>query len=150
MQEHKCKKCGLTKPISEFNKSKATASGHDYRCKTCRREYKLEKRSDITVSYKLYIQKIASEVPFHTYRRMLDRCLNPTSISYKSYGARGIRVCEEWLKDKNAFYNWALENGWTQGLTIDRIDTDGNYEPSNCRWVTRSENIAKKNRERRK
>lgn len=62
------------------------------------------------------------------------RCLNPNSISYKSYGARGIRICDEWLQFEN-FHNWAIENGYQESLTIDRINNDGNYEPSNCQWV---------------
>lgn len=72
---------------------------------------------------------------------MFDRCYNPNYPSYKNYGARGISVCEEWDKgNPDGTYNfikWALENGYKDGLSIDRIDNDGNYEPSNCRWVGR-------------
>lgn len=68
------------------------------------------------------------------------RCLYPSQESYKNYGERGIKICDEWLIFKN-FYDWAINNGWKKGLQIDRIDNDGNYEPSNCKFVSRKTNI---------
>ena len=65
---------------------------------------------------------------------MKSRCLNPKAISYKSYGAKGIKICEEWLVFEN-FHNWAVNNGYNDNLQIDRINGNGNYEPSNCRWT---------------
>ena len=75
------------------------------------------------------------------YRIWIDRksrCLNPNSCNYRHYGERGISICEEWVNDYKAFKNWALANGYSDSLTIDRINNDGNYEPSNCRWATKS------------
>lgn len=73
--------------------------------------------------------------------QMICRCYLEKDSAYKYYGERGIRVCDEW-KNKGGIYNfhkWAMENGYKKGLTIDRIDANGNYEPSNCRWVTMKE-----------
>lgn len=70
--------------------------------------------------------------------KMRNRCNNPNNDRYASYGGRGIRVCDEW-SGENGFVNfrdWALENGYDDSLSIDRINVDGNYEPSNCRWAT--------------
>lgn len=74
---------------------------------------------------------------YEIYKGMLKRCYNTTSEAYKNYGARGIVICDEWKNDFKVFYDWATSNGYKDNLTIDRINNDGNYEPSNCRWVTK-------------
>ena len=66
------------------------------------------------------------------------RCKNPNYREYHNYGGRGISLCEEWDKSFISFYNWSMENGYERGLSIDRRDVNGNYEPANCRWVTTS------------
>ncbi len=75
------------------------------------------------------------------------RCTNPKHRDFHRYGGRGIRYCPEWEKFI-PFMEWALANGYQEGLEIDRIDNDGNYEPSNCRWITRQKNSL--NRDKRK
>lgn len=80
---------------------------------------------------------------YHSWQGMKARCFNKNNPKYKRYGGRGITICEDWLKIEN-FANWSLSNGWKEGMTIDRIDNDGNYCPENCRWVSLSENSRKK------
>ena len=73
------------------------------------------------------------------YSMMKQRCYNTNSQNFKYYGGKGVSVCDEWRNNSQAFYDWAMTHGYKDGLTLDRIDNDGNYEPSNCRWVTMKE-----------
>lgn len=78
------------------------------------------------------------------FLHMKDRCYNPNFKDYKNYGGRGITICEEWQtphswKGGRAFRKWALENGYADNLTLDRIDVNKGYNPENCRWVSMKE-----------
>ena len=73
------------------------------------------------------------------WKAMHTRCYNPNFFAYKHYGGRGIGICSEWAEDFQAFYDWAMSNGYEDNLTIDRINSNGNYSPDNCRWVTMTE-----------
>lgn len=82
-----------------------------------------------------------SKTPLHEkWRGMVRRCYEPNLEAYKHYGARGIRVCDEW-HTYEPFREWSRENGYSDGLTIDRIDPNGDYCPENCQWVSLLENV---------
>lgn len=73
---------------------------------------------------------------------MILRCYDHRQRSYRYYGGRGITICQEWRESLEVFYNWSLENGYADNLTLDRRDPSGNYEPANCRWATLTEQQA--------
>lgn len=77
---------------------------------------------------------------YYVWDSMKNRCLNSNSQAYKDYGGRGITICPEWTNDYTKFRDWALNNGYAEGLQINRIINDGNYEPSNCNFVTAKDN----------
>jgi hypothetical protein len=74
---------------------------------------------------------------YHIWEDMKSRCNNPNNRRYKDYGGRGIKVCHDWQVDFRLFSNWAINNGYADNLTIDRINVEGDYEPGNCRWSTK-------------
>lgn len=76
---------------------------------------------------------------YRVYYSMRERCHNPNDKQYFNYGARGIKLCDEWLSSYDAFYEWALSHGYKEGLTIDRRDNNQGYSPDNCRWITQAE-----------
>ena len=84
---------------------------------------------------KFYKHGMSKTKIYSVWRTMKQRCTYEKNESYKNYGGRGITYCDEW-EEFEPFYEWAMANGYKEGLSIDRIDSDGNYEPSNCRWVT--------------
>jgi len=95
-------------------------------CPKCSRENaRLKKITHGNVKHKLY----------RKWQDMLNRCRNPKVDRYKNYGGRGIRVCQEWTNDFKTYFDWCMANGWEEGLQVDRINNDGNYEPTNCRIV---------------
>ena len=75
------------------------------------------------------------------FHNMKSRCYRTAHHNYKHYGGRGITICPGWLKNPQAFVDWALENAWTPELEIDRINNDGPYSPENCRFVTHKANV---------
>lgn len=84
------------------------------------------------------------------YHNMKYRCTTPTAPAYKHYGGRGIKVCDGWLDKESGFQNfmsWAVKNGYSDDLTIDRIDIDGDYTPENCRWISKSLNTGLSNKD---
>ncbi len=81
---------------------------------------------------------------------MRNRCFRQEDPSFSRYGGRGISVSEEWCKSFSCFFDWCTQNGWKRGLQIDRIDNDGNYEPTNCRFVTNRENSSNTRRQKEK
>lgn len=72
---------------------------------------------------------------YDTWNRIKSRCYNEKSKDYKDYGLRGIVMCDAWKNDFVEFLYWALKNGWEKGLSIERKNVDGNYEPDNCEWI---------------
>lgn len=126
--------------------SSALVHGSTESCGCLARELRIEgSRKSLTTHGKRYTRL------YSVWASMKNRCYNPHEKSYRYYGGRGISICAEWLNDFAAFYEWAMSNGYDPNApkgkcTIDRIDVNGNYEPSNCRWV----DMATQNKNRRK
>lgn len=116
--------CGNEKIVVNSN----LLTGNTQSCGCLKKEKPNHKKHNLS-KHKLY----------RVYKTMINRCYNPKNISFKIYGKRGIAVCKEWQQDFMIFYNWAINAGYKEGLSIDRIDVNGNYEPTNCRWATTKE-----------
>lgn len=117
--------------------------GNKYQC----RLYTLKRGDTISCGcyrrMKTTIHGLKGHPTYRHWQAMKVRCYNVGAKSYPRYGGRGIRVCDEWLNDFKAFYEWSIANGWEKGLSLDRFpNNDGNYEPSNCRWATTKQQAA--------
>ncbi len=123
----RCSVCRKTKPYAEFNKNKSTIDKYQDNCRDCIKKNNLRIKKRFNGLYA-------------TWQSMKKRCSNPKCKAYKYYGGRGITVCKIWRDSFQTFFNWAKDKH-KRGLEIDRINNDGNYEPSNCRFVTRLENM---------
>lgn len=118
--------CGNTKSVDSFS----LASGSSRSC-GCSKVGNVKHGLHDTRLYRIYCG-------------MKTRCYNPKVLHYKNYGGRGISICDEWLNSFKDFYDWAMANGYSDELSIDRINVNGNYEPSNCRWATNLEQARNK------
>ena len=114
-------------------RSDGLQSGHTKSCGCLKKE-----QNKINLS-KAHTHKQSNTKLYAVWNSMKMRCHNKQNGSYPRYGGRGIKVCREWFKSYEPFYNWAMSNGYKEGLTIDRKNNSGNYEPSNCRWITNKE-----------
>lgn len=85
---------------------------------------------------------------YRVWASMKQRCENSNDNAYKWYGSLGVKVCGEWSKSFEKFYSWAKKSGYKEGLTIERVDVKGNYEPNNCKWITQREQLLNTRRSR--
>lgn len=106
----------------------------------CERIKKLKENRCDPTRHGLYKHKL-----YAIFHGMKYRCYNQKAPRWKYYGGKGVKICDSWSEFIH-FYSWSIDNGYREGLSIDRIDSDGNYEPSNCRWVTLSENTTRSNK----
>jgi hypothetical protein len=121
--------CGNYTEVStaKLRKGNTTSCG-------CYRKECVERGLTRKYNIPVYYKKQATRL-YKCWQDMKARCNNPKNKRYENYGGRGIVICNDWLNNYEVFQEWALQNGYSDKLTLDRINVDGNYELSNCRWV---------------
>ncbi|WP_137744545.1 hypothetical protein [Robertmurraya siralis] len=129
----KCE-CGIIKEIRYDSLGRSTFS-----CGCLNKEINKGRLGNATRTHGMSNTKL-----FAIWRDMKNRCYNQKVDRYVNYGGRGIKVCKEWKENFEPFMEWALAKGYKDGLSIDRIDVNGNYEPSNCRWITKEKQYRNK------
>lgn len=112
-------------------------SGDTQSCGCYRKECELKSLSKFWGKPKTH--GLSKNRMYQIWADMKGRCNNSKNYSFKNYGGRGIKICSEWTTNFVNFYKWAIDNGYQEDLSIDRIDVNGDYEPDNCRWVTMKE-----------
>lgn len=122
----RCGRCKTEKPEKDYYKNTRSKDGFSGHCRSCSA---------------LVLRAWRARHPLiSVYDGMMARCYAPTSHSFINYGARGIRVCDQWRYNFPAFEAWAMAVGYLPGLQLDRTNNDGDYSPDNCRFVTPAEN----------
>jgi len=149
IEELKLNKYGMLSIIKEVE-SYVSKAGNKYRQVLC----KCDCGGEITTPYynlrgkqrvdcgcvkkeKSFISQNTSTRLYKIWYGMKYRCLSKKYNGYENYGGRGITICDDWVNDFVVFYDWSIKNGYNDILTLDRINTNGNYEPNNCRWTTK-------------
>ena len=160
-QNRKCTICAKIKITDDETYFKLDKNGYnrkyiDLNCKECDKKltvryecYKNPKYKDMCLSclckirptsFKKTQNGLSTHPVYRSWHSMRVRCYNEKSDNYKWYGGKNVSICEEWKDNFLIFFEWSIKNKWAIGLEIDRIDSNGNYEPCNCQWITHKEN----------